>query len=1752
MRGVLVRGLAFGLGVTASCALLADPTELSPMPLPTFAVGSVVDIKPNILMVLDDSGSMDWDYLPDWANDRPGNYASNTLLPLHPTTMSNGDAMGLPSYLFRNPAFNGVAYNPAVRYQPPVHYTNAGARDVTSYPGMVGTSSDTGANTSSSMPNWKSVVYDGYTIQRDTNSQRPRTDLEARAFFYTVIAGEYCDSPAMTNCTTSAVPTGNFQYAAPLRWCNSNTLTTCRGLQSSTFNRPRIPAPRLATIDFSNSSSAVITSIRVDSQEILSASSTSSSTSTDVAASVVSRINACTLARTGNCTVLGYFAVNAGNGGIRLYAPGTTSASPVLLKTGTVTISTTAFGRVNVPPPDWSNGTGRSTNPVPGENILTVITRSNDSYPYPGSSTKAVGRTDCTSRIDNTCSYAEEMTNYANWWAYYRTRMQMMKTATSRAFSALDTDADSIALRSRYRIGYLSINNNTGSDFVNIDDFAGGQKFTWYSKLFAARPNNSTPLRTALSTAGRLYAGVLNGSSLNGTRVTDPLQFSCQRNYTILTTDGFWNSGGGVKLDGSSDMDNQDGPLPRPYNDGAQAQNQARSSQLQQRVSTQMAELGTLQRQISQLQTMTSQLNKRIDQLQTRTSDDRGDTWTGWSNVSSCTPDNSSKSRRECRTVTGTPSPVSSCSTGTSGGATTVCLYVDGTWGDATSCSTVAPSPGPNNYSVAQARSCRYAVRSSFTNAASCTPTTVPNGQGQTTQCQYSFAASAATQTCAPAYSANNFTNTTVYRNCGTTPGTLSNVTSCTATTTPDALGRTTACSYSAWSSWSNVGSCTAVAPSTGPTIFTVGTARECQLTSNGGTANTLADIAAYYYTHDLRDPDINTGVDRTGTCTGPIVPPATTASDLCTNNVKPFGRDSSDKQHMTTHTLGLGAQGQMVYSNFQNDRSGQRVFQPDYWSQVSGDFFAVSNGSIANPASGICPWMTVGTTCTWPAPAPDSSANIDDLWHAAVNGHGTYFSAADPISLADALSGVLSQINNPPRPGTAAAAASSNPNITSSDNFVFSSSYKSIDWFGELIMQRFREDGSLSRQQWSAMQLLDCATTAWQANHAYKLNDAFQQGGVCYAVRTDYTSGGAFDGSAGGNDGQNIVTLQGTPVTRTIYTAGTVSGAPALVPFTWATLNGTQQGYFSRAAITYVSTSQGLTQFCTNGATCMTDAAQTSGAGENLVNFLRGDRTFEGTYYRQRAHVLGDIVSAEARYVKQPLQDYLDPGFAAFKAAMASRAPTVYVAANDGMLHAFDALTGRERWGFIPSTVLPEIYRLADTDYANKHRYFVDGTPEVGDICPSAPSQACAAGEWRTVLVGGLNQGGKAYYALDITNPASPRLLWEFKNNAGLGYSYSNARITKLRNGTWVVILASGYNNDDGVGRLFVLNASTGALLTTISTGTGSANNPSGLAKLEGFATNPASNNTTEEIYGGDMLGNVWRFDVNDSVGAPGVEAHQLVQLQDPSGNGQPITSKPELALIGDKPLVIVGTGRYLGTNDLTDTRTQTMYAIKDKLDAVRLPTPRSGGSNFVQQTLTVGECPQGAPTSICTPGQVVRTVTSNPVDWSVKNGWFIDFAIPGERSVTDATLALGTLVFTTIKPQPPSTGVVVGCSGDSSLVDAKSFLYYLNYQTGSAVAGTKNVAGEELCTCVATRPSVVKTQNGTVEGVIRLSGGDSPFGGTNPGGDPNGGGEGGGGETNEEGTHTDLGRTLTEELPYDPTGGPPRRISWRELNGD
>jgi type IV pilus assembly protein PilY1 len=510
--------------------------------------------------------------------------------------------------------------------------------------------------------------------------------------------------------------------------------------------------------------------------------------------------------------------------------------------------------------------------------------------------------------------------------------------------------------------------------------------------------------------------------------------------------------------------------------------------------------------------------------------------------------------------------------------------------------------------------------------------------------------------------------------------------------------------------------------------------------------------------------------------------------------------------------------------------------------------------------------------------------------------------------------------------------------------------------------------------------------------------------------------------------------------------------------------LNTTEQANFGSTNVSLLSQYPSMT---------ITPDQRTPAAGSNLVNFLRGQRGLENfaagqvsKLYRQRDHVLGDIVDGQPTYVRAPFATYTDAGYAAFAAANAGRTPMLYVAANDGMLHAFYAGTsdtdtqgGKEAWAFIPTAVLPNLYTLADANYQNVHRYFVDGTPTVSDVYDGT--------NWRTLLVGGLNDGGRSFYALDVTDPANPKGMWEFNwsstvcpldpanavgNSADchIGLSFGHPVISKLSNGTWVVMVTSGYNNinttaqaGDGGGYLYVLNAITGKILYKIPTGVGDANTPSGLAQINNYVDKALFDNTTVRVYGTDLLGNIWRFDVNNNTPPAGIEATLVGTATDGSGNPQPITTRPELTQIGSSPMLFVGTGELLGATDVSNVQTQTVYGIVDPVvgPATAFPNLRS---SLAPLTMTQVGSGLGAYRTIACGGTTIQCASTQ--------GWRIDLPDSGERVNVQMQLRFGTLVVGSNVPQ------ISACSAGGY-----SWLNYLNYSSGLAVSTSPSLSVSE-----------------------------------------------------------------------------------------
>lgn len=1273
--------LVVGLGL--STQTYAGHVKIAEKPLVNSGTS---DVLPNIMFVLDNSGSMDYSQTPDWANP----------------SSSTPDVNATSPWLAGNAAYNTQFYNPAITYTPAVKYD--------------------GVSMGNQASPWTAVEND----VTDTGAAKGGTvSLVGNADYYAYVPGEYCTTPALTSCIASATATATYKYPAPIRWCNNSTAAItgtqpvspneCRSIREGAYTYLRAPSAT-TTITFSGTNNTSISNIKISGKEILSATTAASTSSTTVATNVVNAINACTKVKTGNCTVNGYSASRSGSIVTIVSAWGDVDVpmSAVVTKTGTMTATVTAFATR-----------------IPGKLAYVDIVSSNTSYPYPGLTTKATDRTDCT----GACTYDQEMTNYANWYTYYRTRMRAMKTAASIAFKGIDN---------RYRVGFITISNQSNNylPIAKFESGSTGQKSKWYKQLYTTTPSGGTPLRSALSIVGRIYAG----KKPVGT--ADPVEYSCQQNYTLLTTDGYWNtdSATDVKDIKGSAIGNLDQTSPRP-------------------------------------------------------------------------------------------------------------LYE-------------------------------------------------------------------------------------------------------------------------------------------GPTA----------------TSGSLADVAKYYY-----DTDIRNKADFDNCSNG------TVGSNVCGSE------NDHPKQNMVTLTLGLGIDGTLLYSD-------------DYKEQTSGNFADIKSGSA-----------------NWSNPMPtENGTRIDDLWHAAVNAGGTYYSAKNPKLLRDSLIKGLSEINSVYGAGSAAAASSLAP--TAGDNFQYVASYSTTKWTGNLEARTVDVNTLKTSQKatWCAENVAGGTCTSPAVLKA--IGSGSTQTFYCETKSSDADTCGDLGGLLGvGGTADSCYIEVPTTCTGTMSSLVSQTGdnARKIYVNSGGTLTNFTAGALSTASQTaFVDGYNALSQYADYSTTQQSNPNKVA----NLVTYLRGQTQFdnrssnpvpENKLFRPRETVLGDITQSRPAYLKQPTSDYVDPGFDTYKAASAGRQATVFVGANDGMLHAFDAVTGVELWAFIPTPVIKNLPKLADRDYAIKHTNYVNGNPSLADICISGCDTASAI--WKTILIGGLNGGGRGYYAIDVTTPTNPVLLWEFTaaQDSSVGYSFGEPIVTKLSSGVnagkWVVLLTSGYNNgtldSDGVtsnnptgngqGYLYVLNAYNGSLLKKIGTGAGSVSSPSGLAKIITFVENTFTNNFSKYVYGGDLEGSLWRFDLDDG------SALKIATLRDGGGVPQAITTTPELSKINNKRVVFVGTGKYLEQTDLTSTQVQTVYAIKDDNISSEVINLRSG---LVAQTLSsTGD---------------FRTASSNTVDFGTGFGWMVDFPA-GERVNVDPILINGVLLMPTTVPN--STSCLGGGYG---------WFNYFNYKTGGSPGLAGNVVSEKLNT--------------------------------------------------------------------------------------
>lgn len=672
-------------------------------------------------------------------------------------------------------------------------------------------------------------------------------------------------------------------------------------------------------------------------------------------------------------------------------------------------------------------------------------------------------------------------------------------------------------------------------------------------------------------------------------------------------------------------------------------------------------------------------------------------------------------------------------------------------------------------------------------------------------------------------------------------------------------------------------------------------------------------------------------------------------------NNVPPSRRDPAFWQHLTTFTVGLGIRGT---GTVRRNSDGSTVVPAS--EPASSPFYAHRGKTWLQDETMRDLLVAHKVSLDWPAVSAESATTGDDLIRAAMVGRGRYFSATNPTALANGLASALAEATDTPLSQSNLAVWSQE---LRADNRVYQATFSPAGWYGRLYSFTQGADGRVDPNP---------ATAVWEAS--------------------------------------NRMPAHGD---RIIYTWDAEGGTPTARLFTWANLNSTQRGHLDN--------------------------------DENVLHYLRGDGSREvqnnGTF-RDRSRymapggsttpgVLGDIINsspakgmlAGASYQSLPAGTPGRELYADYRSPSATHLNnlinTVFVGANDGMLHAFNTNNGVERFAFVPNSVYNVPRSLGSADERKllmlsqptyQHRYTVDGSPQLADafVGPDA-----ASAQWRTMLVSSTGAGARSIFTMDVTNPAvdgsatgfdPSKIKWEFSDahpthGRDMGFVLSYGHVARMANGRWGVIFGNGYDSLSGQAALFILDLWTGEVIRKITVGPAPAseNDPKNGLSQPNFITR---SRVVQYVYAGDLQGNLWKFDLTSSDPNQWAPVFGSAPNYEPlyrTGDDLPITVMPTLALrhADGGVMVSFGTGRlYDDTDTSTSTTTnvnlrtrQAIYGIWDK------PAETSGfsGTSLLQvQTLDTG---------VVASTQGLTGTTRTEVDYATQRGWYLPLNTGGER---------------------------------------------------------------------------------------------------------------------------------------------------------
>lgn len=384
----------------------------------------------------------------------------------------------------------------------------------------------------------------------------------------------------------------------------------------------------------------------------------------------------------------------------------------------------------------------------------------------------------------------------------------------------------------------------------------------------------------------------------------------------------------------------------------------------------------------------------------------------------------------------------------------------------------------------------------------------------------------------------------------------------------------------------------------------------------------------------------------------------------------------------------------------------------------------------------------------------------------------------------------------------------------------------------------------------------------------------------------------------------------------------------------------------------------------------------------------------------------------------------------------------TLYVASNNGFLHAIDDDNGQEVFAYIPSDLLPLQKTLYENVSSVDHPYGLDGSITLWVIDPDGDGVVLDSGGLvqannKVLLSVGMRRGGRNYYGLDVTDRSAPKLSWTIQGGITtgfeeLGQTWSQPTKARIKlNGVVkrVLVFGGGYdpNQDnttvratDSMGRaVYIVDAETGALIWSGGNGAGFTTSLGDMKYSIPSTVSTADVNgdgLLDVFFVGDMGGQVWRFDVDNTATSASslVKGGVIADLGVASGtntatNNRRFFHSPSIfagKTSNGTPYLGVGIGSGYRSHPLSTDTTDKFYVIRQtsifSAPSTYTKLTESDLYNADANLIQVGDATQIAAATSALAG---------------KQGWYITMAT-GEKVLSSPVVINGEMIFTTYQP--------------------------------------------------------------------------------------------------------------------------------------